>query len=161
MEELEGVVVDDVGRRRRQAQRDGLEIVEDFAIGVVYGAVALIDDDEVEEVRRQVLRFVPDDVEHRGIGRDVDATILGDELFADIRPARLVGHVFLEGVEGLLAQRDPVDEEQHLFGMSRPHQGIDQGDAGAGLARACAITSRKSRFFCSMPSSTERMARIW
>ena len=51
MKKLEGVVINDVGWRGRQAQRDGLEVVEHLAEGVVDGAMALIDDDEVEEVR--------------------------------------------------------------------------------------------------------------
>ena len=136
VKKLEGVVIDDVGRCGRQAQGDGFEIVEHFAIGVVDGAVAFIDDDEIEKMRRQVLRLVPNDVEHRGIGGDIDAAVFGNELFAHIGPAWLVGQMLFEGSQCLLAQRDAVDQKQHLFGMTSAHQGIDHGNAGAGLAGA-------------------------
>ena len=136
MEELKGVVVNDIGGRGGQPQGDGLEVVEDFAIGVVDGAVAFIDHDEIEKMRRQLLRLVPDDVEHGGIGGDIDAAVLGDELLADIGPARLVGQMLLEGGQCLFAQGDAIDQKKDLFGMSGAHQGIDHGDAGAGLAGA-------------------------
>lgn len=68
VEELEGVVVDDVGGGGRQTEGDRLEVIENFTVGVVNGTVAFIDDDEIEEVRREMLCFVPDDVEHRRIG---------------------------------------------------------------------------------------------
>jgi hypothetical protein len=126
---------------------DGFEVVQHFFVGVVDGAVAFIDDDEIEEVGRELLRLVPDDVEHGGIGRDVDAAVLGDELFADIGPARLMGQVFLEGGQRLFAQGDAVDEKQRFFGMTGTHQGIDHGDAGAGLAGAGGHDQQEVAFF--------------
>ena len=96
--------------------------------------MALIDDDEIKEMRRQVLRLIPNDIEHGGIGRDIDAAVFGDEFFADIGPAWFVGQMLFEGAKRLFAQGDAVDQKKHLLGMAGPHQGIDQGNAGARLA---------------------------
>ncbi len=136
MEKLKGIVVDDIGGRGGEAQGEGLEVAQDFTIGIVNGAVAFIDHDEIEKVRRQLLQLFPYDVEHGGIGRDIDAAVLGDELLAYIRPARLVRQVLLEGGQCLFSQRDAINQKQDLFGVTGTHQGIDHGDTGAGLAGA-------------------------
>ena len=98
--------------------------------------MAFIDDNEIEEVRRQEHRLIPDNVEHRRVGGNIHTTIRRDQLFTHIGPARLVGHMLLEGGQCLFTQRDTVHEEQHFFCMASPHQGIDRGDAGARLAGA-------------------------
>ena len=83
-----------------------------------------------------VLSFVTDDIEHRRISGDVDAAVSGDRLFAEFRPTRLVGNMLFEGVERLSTQGDAVHEEENALHMSGAHEGVDQGDASAGLAGA-------------------------
>ena len=96
MEQLEGIVVDNVGRRGGEAECDGLEVIEHLAVGVVDGAVAFIYHDEIEEMRRERLRLVPDDVEHRRIRGDVDAAVCGDDLFADLGQRGSLGRCSLK-----------------------------------------------------------------
>ena len=60
VKKLKGVVVYDVGRCRGQIRREGFEVVENFAVSVINRAVAFIDRDEVEKMRRSLaISFSP------------------------------------------------------------------------------------------------------
>ena len=134
MEKLEGVVIDDVCRCCRQTQRDGFEIVEHFAIGVVDGAMAFVDHDEIKKMGRKSMGLIANDVEHRRVRGNVDATIFGKKFFAIIGPAGLIGHVLLECSQCMFAQCNTVYQEQDFFGMASAHQCISHGNAGTGFA---------------------------
>lgn len=53
VEESESVVVNDVAWRSSETELDRVEVLQDFAVCVVDGAMALINDDEVEKVGRR------------------------------------------------------------------------------------------------------------
>ena len=162
MKELECVVIDNVPRCRRESQSNGFEIIEDLAVGIVNGSMTLIDDDEIKKMRRQVLRLIPDDVEHGGVSRYVDAAIFGDEpLFADIGPARLIGQMFFERCQRLLSERNAVNQESIFSAWPARISASIMAIQVRVFPVPVAITRRRSRFFCSMPSNTAGMARIW
>ena len=58
VEEVVGVDVDLVLRRRGQADEEAVEVVEDRAVLLVDGAVRLVDDDEVEVADAEATRAV-------------------------------------------------------------------------------------------------------
>ena len=142
-----------------------VEVVEDRPVLLVDRAVRLVDHDQVEvagaEAALAVARLV-DQVHHRRVGRDVDTrpsvVLLGDQV-----DRRGVGQVRLEGVDGLVHQRDAVGEEQHALDPVGPHQQVDQRDDRAGLAGAgrhhqqrLALAGR-----ARTPRRSRRMARVW
>ena len=99
--------------------------------------MGFVDDDEVEvagsEAAVAVVDLV-DEVHHRGVRRDVDAPL--DGLLGDEVDRGRAGQVLLEGVGRLVDQGGAVGEEQDPFDPVRHLQQVDQGDGGAGLARA-------------------------
>lgn len=68
------------------------------------------------------------------LGGDVDAAVGGDRLLAGFGPARLVGDVLLEGIEGLSTKSNAIHEKKNALHMSSAHECIDEGDAGSGFA---------------------------
>ena len=104
-------MVDNISWRGSQPQCDGFKIIEYFAEGVIDRAMAFINDDEIEEVRRQVLHIIPDDVEHCRVGRDIYATVCSNQLFTHIWPARFIRQVLFESCQCLLTQSDAIHEK--------------------------------------------------
>ena len=98
--------------------------------------MALVNDNEVKKPGGDCVRFVPDDIEHRGVGRNVDAAIFGENLFSGVWPVRFVGQMFLESRTCLIPQGNAIDQKKNFFGMSASHQGADQGNTGAGFTCA-------------------------
>jgi hypothetical protein len=96
-----GVVIYNISWRGCKTEFDGVEIVEHFAVSVVNGTVALIDDNEIEEMWRERVGFVVDDIEHCRVCGDIDASICGGRPFAKFRPPRFVRDMLLEGVKRL------------------------------------------------------------
>ena len=137
VEEPVGVVVDLVLGRRGEADEERVEVVEDRAVLGVDRAVGLVDDDEVEvagpEAAVAVVDLI-DEVHHRGVRRDVDASL--DGLLGDEVDRGRAGQVLLEGVGRLVDQGGAVGEEQDPLDPVRLLQQVDQGDGGAGLARS-------------------------
>ena len=130
-------MVDLVLGRGGEADEQGVEPGEDAAVLLVHRAVRLVDDDEVEVAGAEASTVVVDaidEVHHAGVGRGEDASIgvlLGDEVDGGD-----AGQVGLERVDGLVDQGGAVGEEQHAFDPVGLHELVDQGDDGAGLARA-------------------------
>ena len=81
----------------------------------------------------QPVGFVPNNIEHGWVGGDIDAPILGYELFSDFGPAGFVGQVFLKRGQALLAQSDAVYQKKDALHMGRSHERIDQSNSGACL----------------------------
>ena len=133
---LKRVVVHYIPRRGSEAELNCVEIVEHLAIRIVDGAVTFVDDNQIEEMWRERGGFIVDDIEHRRVRSNVDSAVGGDALFAGLRPAGLVGDVLFESVERLPTQGDAVNQKQNALHMPRTHEGIDQGDASAGLSGA-------------------------
>ena len=55
--------------------------------------------------------------------------------------------MLLEGGQRLLAQRNAVDQKQHLLSVASAHQCIDHGNTGAGLAGAGGHHQQKIALF--------------
>ena len=53
--QIKRVVVDEIGRRRRETNVYRVEVIGDRSVPVVDGAMALIEDDQVKETGRQTL----------------------------------------------------------------------------------------------------------
>ena len=51
--QLKGVVINHIGGGCRQTEIDGFEIIENLSIGVVYGSVAFVDDNQVKKMGGQ------------------------------------------------------------------------------------------------------------
>ncbi len=137
LEELVGVPVDLVARRRGQAHQQRVEVPEDGPVLLIHRAVRLVDDHEIEvpdpEAGLAARRLV-DEPHHRRIGADVDPArlvLLGHQ----VHRARL-GQVGLERRHRLVHQRQPVGEKQRALHPARPLQQVDQRDGHAGLAAA-------------------------
>ena len=50
MKKIEGVVVKNIGGGCCKPQGDRFEVIEDFTVGIVDGAMALINDNKVKEL---------------------------------------------------------------------------------------------------------------
>lgn len=100
----ESVMVDYVAWRCGQTKLNGVEIVEDFAVSIIDGAVAFIDNKDVEKMRRKGVCHVAHDVQHRRICSDIDTAVCSYRLLAWLRPTRLVGNMLLKRVESLTAK---------------------------------------------------------
>ena len=132
VEERVGVPADELDRGGRQADLQGIEVVEQLAIPVVDRAMRLVGDHQVEEADVEGL----EDLHHGRVGRQVDAvfTVLvrpgGDER------TRLAREESLEGVVRLLAKLASITQEEDSACPLGPDQGLAQSDGHTGLAGA-------------------------
>ena len=55
--------------------------------------------------------------------------------------------MLLEGRKCLFPQGNAIDQKENFFGMSATHQGINQGDTGAGFACAGGHNEQEVPFF--------------
>ena len=118
VENLERVVVNVVAGCRGEPQRQPMEVSHHLLVDIIDRAVAFIGDDQIEEERRYPgfrCRAALDHVQHGWVSADVDPAIRRESLLSLFRPARLGWQVFLEGVEGLVAQRDAVHQEKNTL----------------------------------------------
>ena len=136
VEEVIGVAIDLVLRRRGEADEQAVEIVEDCAIALVDRPVRLVDDDQVEVPRakaRAAALALVDQVHHRRIGRQEHAAFA--RLFRHQVDRRHVRQLRLEGACGLVDQRHPVGKKKHTLDPAGAHQQIDQRNRDTRLAR--------------------------
>ena len=139
LEKLESIVVDVVRRGRRQADLDCAEIVEHRLIDVVDAAVALVRNHDIEEEGRDVgfrRRSLFNEVQHPGVGRDVDSPASWEFVIAGFRPSRLRCKVLLECIESLVPKSNPVNKEKHALRPAGPHEHINEADGCSGLPSA-------------------------
>lgn len=55
--------------------------------------------------------------------------------------------MLLEGGKCLLPQGNAIHKKKHFFGMSAPHQGIDEGNTGTGFSGASGHNQKEVPFF--------------
>ena len=130
VEQLKGVVVDEVSGRGGQAQLNGVEMVEERAVAQVNRAVAFIGNDQVVVADRQPLV----DLHHAGVGGKLDARTRG---FAALNACQaFLRQMGLELGHGLANQLAPVGQKQHTLNTFGAQQQVNQANRGARLARA-------------------------
>lgn len=132
VEEGERVVVEEIGRRRGQADLQGVEVLEDCAVARVDGAVALVGEDEIESAGRETR----ESGDHRGISGGEDPR--GGVHLPGFDPgARNVGEMFLKRVERLFHQLAAIREKEDTFDPFATHEQLHEchGDARLSGAR--------------------------
>ena len=71
VEELEGVVIEEIGRCGGKAKVNGVEVIEDGLVAAVNGAMAFVGNDEVIVAGRKPLI----ERHHAGVSREVDLCV--------------------------------------------------------------------------------------
>ena len=128
-EEGERVVVDEIRRRRGQAQLQGIEVVEQGLVSVVDGAMAFVGDDEIVVAWRERAEAA----HHAGIGGDVD-TGAGRDIAAFHATQAFVRQVLPDRGHGLANQLPSVGQEQNALHAARAEQDVYERDGGAGFS---------------------------
>src|SRR5439155_25547056 len=113
-EKPEGVTVDEVGGRSRQADHAGIEVLDNFSESLEERAVGFIEDDEVEETWAEL--GIAE--RQRLLGGDEEAFGFVDLMRVD-PVARLVWQVGFEAIgQGLIDEGVTVREEENVLRLS-------------------------------------------
>ncbi len=142
-------MIDPVRRRGRQPEPNGVKVVDDLFVDLINAAVTLVGDHEVEEKRGDVAfraRSVLDQVKRRRIGGDVQPTVPRKSSLASVRPARLCGDQLLEGLEGLVAEGDPIYKKKRALDPFGAPEHVDQGGRRPRLSGSRGHDEKKSAF---------------